>query len=134
MKAMLIDETDRHLRWTEVPDPAIGPEDVLIEVYAAALNRADLLQREGLSPGMKYLDCGVLMYDLLTQDVHAGGSGCGCSAAVLCAHILPAMERGVWRRVLFAGTGALMSPLTCQQGCSIPGVCHAVTIERGECA
>ena len=92
----------------------------------------DLLQREGLSPGLKYLDCGVLIYDLLTQDVHAGGSGCGCSASVLAAHIIPAMERGVWQRVLFAGTGALMSPLTCQQGCSIPGVCHAVTIERRE--
>ena len=92
----------------------------------------DLLQRDGLEPGMKYLDCGVLIYDLMTQDVHAGGSGCGCSASVLAAHILPAMERGVWKRVLFAGTGALMSPLTCQQGCSIPGVCHAVTIERRE--
>jgi len=90
----------------------------------------DLLQKDGLSPGLKYLDCGVLIYDLLTQDVHAGGSGCGCSASVLAAHILPAMERGVWQRVLFAGTGALMSPLTCQQGCSIPGVCHAVAIER----
>ena len=89
----------------------------------------DLLQREGLSPGMKYLDCGVLIYDLKTQDVHAGGSGCGCSAAVLCAHILPAMTRGVWRRVLFAGTGALMSPLSCQQGCSIPAVCHVVALE-----
>ena len=64
--------------------------------------------------------------------MHAGGSGCGCSASVLTAHILPAMERGVWRRVLFAGTGALMSPLTCQQGESIPGVCHAVSIERRE--
>ena len=92
----------------------------------------DMLQKEGLSPGAQYMDCGVLMYDLLTQDVHAGGSGCGCSASVLAAHILPAMERGVWRRVLFAGTGALMSPLTCQQGCSIPGVCHAVAIERRE--
>ena len=90
----------------------------------------DLLQKDGRSPGMHYMDCGVLLYDLKTQDVHAGGSGCGCSAAVLCAHILPAMERGVWKRVLFAGTGALMSPLSCQQGCSIPGVCHAVAIER----
>ena len=90
----------------------------------------DMLQKEGLSPGLKYLDCGVLIYDLVTQDVHAGGSGCGCSASVLAAHILPAMERGVWGRVLFAGTGALMSPLSCQQGCSIPGVCHAVSIER----
>lgn len=90
----------------------------------------DLLQREGLHPGMKYLDCGVLIYDIKTQDVHAGGSGCGCSAAVLAAHILPAMERGVWRRVLFAGTGALLSPLSCQQGCSIPGICHAVALEK----
>ena len=90
----------------------------------------DLLQKDGRSPGMHYMDCGVLLYDLKTQDVHAGGSGCGCSAAVLAAHILPAMERGVWKRVLFAGTGALMSPLSCQQGCSIPGICHAVAIER----
>ena len=90
----------------------------------------DLLQRDGLSPGLRYLDCGCLLYDFKTQDVHAGGSGCGCSAAVLCGHILPAMERGVWKRVLFAGTGALLSPLSSQQGCSIPGVCHAVAIER----
>ena len=90
----------------------------------------DLLQRDGLSPGLRYLDCGCLIYDLKTQDVHAGGSGCGCSAAVLCGHILPAMERGVWKRVLFAGTGALLSPLSTQQGCSIPGICHAVAIER----
>ncbi len=89
----------------------------------------DLLQRKGFSPGLKYMDCGVLIYDLKTQDVHAGGSGCGCSAAVLCAHILPAMQRGVWRRVLFAGTGALLSPTSCQQGCSIPGICHAAAIE-----
>ena len=51
------------------------------------------------------------------------------AAAVLCAHILPAMQRGVWRRVLFAGTGALLSPTSCQQGCSIPGICHAAAIE-----
>lgn len=90
----------------------------------------DLLQKDGLDPGLKYMDCGVLIYDLRTQDVHAGGSGCGCCASVLCAHILPAMEKGVWKRVLFAATGALMSPLSCQQGCSIPGICHAVSLER----
>ena len=89
----------------------------------------ELLLRAGHSPDTKLMDCGVLIYDLRTQDVHAGGSGCGCSAAVLCGHILPAMARGVWRRVLFAGTGALMSPLSCQQGCTIPGICHAVAIE-----
>jgi len=90
----------------------------------------DLLQREGLHPGPKYMDCGVLIYDLRTQDVHSGGSGCGCCASVLCGHILRAMEKGVWKRVLFAATGALMSPLSCQQGCSIPGICHAVVLER----
>lgn len=90
----------------------------------------DMLQKDGHSPGIKYLDCGVLIYDLRTQDVHAGGSGCGCSASVLCGHILRAMEKGVWNRVLFAATGALMSPLSCQQGLSIPGICHAVALER----
>lgn len=92
----------------------------------------DLLQRDGLNPGMKYMDCGVLIYDLRTQDVHSGGSGCGCCASVLCGHILRAMEKGLWKRVLVAATGALMSPLSCQQGCSIPGICHAVALERGE--
>ncbi len=90
----------------------------------------DLLQREGLHPGTKYMDCGVLVYDMRTQDVHAGGSGCGCCASVLCGHILRAMEKGVWKKVLFAATGALMSPLSCQQGCSIPGICHAVALEK----
>ncbi len=90
----------------------------------------DLMQREGLHPGTKYMDCGVLIYDLRTQDVHSGGSGCGCCASVLCGHILRAMEKGVWKRVLFAATGALMSPLSCQQGCSIPGICHALALER----
>ena len=90
----------------------------------------DLMQRDGLNPGIKYMDCGVLIYDLRTQDVHAGGSGCGCCASVLCGHILPAMEKGVWKKVLFAATGALMSPLSCQQGCSIPGICHAIALER----
>lgn len=90
----------------------------------------DMLQKDGLNPGIKYMDCGVLIYDLRTQDVHSGGSGCGCGASVLCGHIIPAMTRGVWSKVLFAATGALMSPLSCQQGCSIPGICHAVALER----
>lgn len=92
----------------------------------------ELFRRDGIELGMRYMDCGVLIYDLKTQDVHAGGSGCGCSASVLGGHILPAMERGVWKRVLFAATGALMSPVTCQQGCSIPGICHAAAFETEE--
>lgn len=91
----------------------------------------DAFQKNGLSPWAKYMDCGVLIYDIRTQDVHSGGSGCGCSASVLAGHILPAMRKGVWNRVLFCATGALMSPLSCQQGCSISGICHAVAIENG---
>lgn len=89
-----------------------------------------LFRAEGVELGARYMDCGVLIYDLATQDVNAGGSGCGCSASVLCGHILPAMEKGLWRRVLFAATGALMSPTSAQQGGSIPGICHALVIER----
>ena len=90
----------------------------------------ELFRRDGVELGCTYMDCGVLLFDLNTQDVNAGGSGCGCSASVLCGHILPAMERGVWRRVLFAATGALMSPTSAMQGESIPGICHALVIER----
>lgn len=88
-----------------------------------------LFKADGIQLGANYMDCGVLIYDLRTQAVGAGGSGCGCSASVLAGHILPAMERGVWRRVLFAATGALLSATSAQQGESIPGICHAVTIE-----
>ena len=88
-----------------------------------------LLAEGGYPVDARYQDCGVLLFDRDSQDVHAGGSGCGCSASVLCAHILPGMLAGRWHRVLFAATGALMSPLTAQQGGSIPGICHAVALE-----
>ena len=88
-----------------------------------------LLDEAGYPVDARYRDCGVLLYDRENQDVHAGGSGCGCSASVLCAHILPGMLAGRWHRVLFAATGALMSPVTTQQGGSIPGICHAVVLE-----
>ena len=90
----------------------------------------ELLAQKGYELVENYTDCGLLLFDLEKQDVHAGGSGCGCSAAVLCAHILPKMERGEWRSVLFAPTGALMSPTSSQQGESIPGICHALHLVR----
>ena len=71
----------------------------------------------------------MLIYDLEGQDVHAGGSGCGCSASVLAGHLLKLLESGQIRRLLFAATGALMSPTASMQGESIPGICHAVAIE-----
>ena len=89
----------------------------------------DMFAADGVKLGARYMDCGVLIYDLRTQDVHAGGSGCGCCASVLCGHILPAMRKGIWKRVLVAATGALMSTTSAQQGASIPGICHAVAIE-----
>lgn len=73
-------------------------------------------------------DCGLMIFDLKGQDVHAGGSGCGCSASVLCSDILGRLKKGQLHRVLFCATGALMSTTSNQQGESIPGIAHAVEI------
>lgn len=70
-----------------------------------------------------------MIYDRAGQDTHAGGSGCGCSASVLCASLLPALQRGDLGRIVFMATGALMSLTSSQQGESIPGVAHAVVLE-----
>lgn len=75
-----------------------------------------------------YRDCGCMIYENDTQDTHSGGSGCGCSASVLCGHILNGMRGGVWKRALFCATGALMSPLAVQQGESIPSICHLIEL------
>ena len=85
----------------------------------------ELLQEEGYDLSRNHEDCGLLLYSP-EQDVHAGGSGCGCSASVLCAHILPRLRKGEYKEVLFAATGALMSPTLVQQGESIPGIAHLI--------
>ena len=90
---------------------------------------ADLAGSEGVRFPKVFTDCGMLLYNAEHQDVHAGGSGCGCCAAVFAGHILKCMQEGMWRRVLFAPTGALMSLVTSQQGESIPGICHALALE-----
>ena len=89
---------------------------------------ADLLKENGVDI-QNHRDCGLLLYDRERQDVHAGGSGCGCSASVLCGHILRSMARGDLRNILFMATGALMSPTSSQQGESIPGIAHLVHLE-----
>ena len=91
----------------------------------------ELARRGGLSIGGRLEDCGCMIFDNTRQDVHAGGSGCGCSAITLCGHYLSQLQKKKLRRVLFCGTGALLSPLSTQQGESIPAVCHAISIERG---
>lgn len=90
----------------------------------------DLFRRDGATLGEHYTDCGLLIYDREKQDVHAGGSGCGCSASVMCSYLLDGLKKGRWSKILFAPTGALMSPTTTQQGESIPGICHALAIEN----
>lgn len=90
-----------------------------------------MAQYEGLNLGGKLTDCGTLVFDMLKQDVHAGGSGCGCSAITLCGYILDKIASGKFNKVLFCGTGALLSPTSSQQGLPIPGVCHAVAISGG---
>ncbi len=90
----------------------------------------DFFMRDGIDIAPVYDDCGLLLYSREEQDVHAGGSGCGCSAAVLCGWLLDGMRAGRWNRLLFAGTGALMSPTSVNQGESIPGICHAVAISN----
>ena len=77
-------------------------------------------------------DCGVMIYDTVTQkDVGAGGSGCGCSGAVVCSHILRRIENGELKKVLFVGTGALMSSVSSLQSESIPAVAHGVLLTGG---
>lgn len=90
----------------------------------------ELFERDGIDLGSRYNDCGLMLYDLKKQDVHAGGSGCGCSASVLCADILGKVASGKLKNVLFAATGALMSPTIVQQGESISGISHAVHISN----
>ena len=88
----------------------------------------EILSRENVSIQENHQDCGLLIYDRQAQDVHAGGSGCGCSASVLCSVILKKMQKGQLRNILFMATGALMSPTSSQQGESIPGVAHLINI------
>ncbi len=88
----------------------------------------DLFMRDGIAIKERHKDCGLMLFDRATQDVHAGGSGCGCSASMMCGHFLPRIEKGELKRVLFCATGALMSTTMIQQGGTIPGVAHAVEI------
>lgn len=88
----------------------------------------DLFKRDGVELKSRHKDCGLMLYDRERQDVHAGGSGCGCSASMMCGHFLKQVQSGELKRILYAATGALMSPTMVQQGGSIPGISHAVEI------
>ena len=90
-----------------------------------------LCREAGILIGGKLTDCGNLICDPIKQDVHAGGSGCGCSAIVLCSELLGQLAAGKLKKILFCGTGALLSPTSTQQSLPIPGICHAVCITSG---
>ncbi len=118
----------RHLRHT-----ATHPEnyDLIITGDLGAVGSEllyDLFKRDGVDLRNHHRDCGLMIYDREKQDVHAGGSGCGCSASIMCAHFLKRVQSGELKRILFCATGALMSPTMVQQGGSIPGIAHAVEI------
>lgn len=85
-----------------------------------------LLSSNGIEIGEKHNDCGLLIFDREKQDVHAGGSGCGCAGSVVCAKVFAEMEQGLYHNVLFIPTGALMSPTSSQQGESIPSIAHLI--------
>ena len=90
----------------------------------------DISIEEGVDLRENHLDWGVLIYDRIKQNVYAGGSGCGCSASVLCTHILNKLSDGEYKRILFCATGALLSPTTVQQGENIPSIAHIIELER----
>lgn len=93
----------------------------------------EILRENGLSGAAdRHADCGMLLYDRERQDVHAGGSGCGCSASVLSTYFLPKFHTGEVGNLLFLSTGALMSPSSVQQGDHIFGVAPAIHLQKGE--
>ena len=90
----------------------------------------DLLNQKGYDLKEKHFDCGIAIFDDATQDTHSGGSGCGCSAVTLAGFLLPKLESGELKRILFMPTGALLSTVSFNEGQSIPGICHGVVLEH----
>ncbi|MCM1188837.1 MAG: stage V sporulation protein AD [bacterium] len=92
----------------------------------------DLLREKGYDISFQHMDCGIEIYDGQSQDTHAGGSGCGCSAVTLSAYILKQLEERNWKKVLFMPTGALLSKTSFNEGKSVPGIAHALVLETAE--
>lgn len=117
-------------------DLRVGPDDfdLIVTGDLGQLGKNLLIalaEKDGVNLGGKLTDCGTLVFDQTVQDVHSGGSGCGCSAITLCGYLLDQLNRGKLNKILFCGTGALLSPTSTQQGLPIPAVCHAVCIRGG---
>ncbi len=92
----------------------------------------DMLLHSGVDITERYMDCGVEIYNLNSQDAHSGGSGCGCSAITLCGLILGRLRKGEWKKVLFVPTGALLSTVSLHEGNTIPAIAHAIILKGGK--
>ena len=92
----------------------------------------DLLKAEGFDISKQHMDCGLTIYDQSFQDVHSGGSGCGCAAVTLAGYLLSKLREGKWKRILFVPTGALLSTVSSNEGDSVPGIAHGVALEWRE--
>lgn len=89
-----------------------------------------LLREKGFDISSRHMDCGIEIYDREAQNTNSGGSGCGCSAVTLSAHILPRLEKGEYKRILFVPTGALLSTVSFNEGQTVPGIAHGVVMEH----
>ena len=94
----------------------------------STLLRELMRKQEHIDITTRHNDCGLMLYRLNEQDVNSGGSGCGCSAAVVCSHIVSEMRSGRLNKVLFVGTGALLSAVSPLQGETVPSIAHAVLL------
>jgi stage V sporulation protein AD len=90
----------------------------------------DLLKERNYDITANHMDCGIEIFDQNSQDTHAGGSGCGCSAITFTGYIMKQLMEGTWKRILFIPTGALLSQVSFNEGKSVPGIAHAVVVER----
>ena len=115
-------------------DTGTGPEDydMILTGDLGAIGSELLLElmkkQENTDISSVHADCGLMLYDLDRQDVNSGASGCGCSACVVCSHILRRINAGELKKVLFVGTGALLSAVSTLQGESIPAIAHGVLL------
>lgn len=98
-------------------------------IYGKEILKELLLKEHNIKLKSNYNDCGVMLYDLKTQNVCAGASGPTSSALVTYGYIINEMKKGVYKKVLLVATGALMSPTMINQKLSIPSISHAVSLE-----
>ncbi|MBQ8184968.1 MAG: stage V sporulation protein AD [Lachnospiraceae bacterium] len=110
-----------------------GDYDAIVTGDLGSIGQTILLEmmaKKGFDIEKQHMDCGMMIFDAETQDTHAGGSGCGCSAVTLAAKLLPMLEKRQMKRILFVPTGALLSTVSYNEGQSVPGIAHGVVLEH----